>query len=273
MNLVRARSWGQVKPPPGAQIDWGNPLSQGLVFAALINEHGGVPLDLVTGTRAVITNGVTGYDRKLFSGIELSKASSQSLSWTGYKGPLARASVNNQLSVLIIGWDNAPGSAAHDPWFTTIGASVGYRMSSFGATEGVILDNITSGASVGSGADNTAGREIFAVMTYDPAEIRLYQDGSRGWLNAKTGTTNSCSVLAPGGDPKIGPVNGGTCLVYVWHRRLEPTEVANLQAEPYAFIAPPGPKVVYIDLAARLPVTLAGKAAIASGLKLSPVLP
>lgn len=273
MNLVRSRSWGQVKPHPGARIDWGHSLAQGLVFVALVNEHGGAPFDLVTGQRSVITNGITGYDRKLFSGIELSKASSQSLSWTGYTGPLARASVNNQLSVLIIGWDNAPGSAAHDPWFTTIGANVGYRLSSFGQTEGVILDNITSGATVGSGVDNPTGREIFAVMTYDPSEIHLYQD-TVGWLNAKTGTTNSCSVLTPGGAPKIGPINGGTCLVYVWHRRLQPTDIAAVRAEPYAFIAPPGPKVLYFDL--FIPPTgtaraLEAKSATASKLSLSRV--
>jgi hypothetical protein len=51
-TLIRSRSWGQIKPPASAQIDWEHPLSQGLRRVYLFNEAGGLNVDDLTGRTA-----------------------------------------------------------------------------------------------------------------------------------------------------------------------------------------------------------------------------
>src|SRR5690349_5466586 len=91
MNLLRARSWGQVKPPPGSQIDWGHSLAHGLVFCALLNEPSGRPIDLVSGQQSRTATAVDSRQRLARSSWGSSTASSSDALWTGYVGPAARA--------------------------------------------------------------------------------------------------------------------------------------------------------------------------------------
>lgn len=54
---ARKKSWGEVKPPAGSVIDWGDPINVGLVGCWIINERaGGILRDLsaVTGNSALI---------------------------------------------------------------------------------------------------------------------------------------------------------------------------------------------------------------------------
>lgn len=262
-NLVRARSWGQVKPPPGAQIDWGHPLAQGLVFCALLNEQGGAPRDLLTGLGGAVANGAS-FGRFADAGIVFASVSSQSAAWTGITGPVTRAPT---AGLTVAGsMVTGPGNygAASRALISTCNANKGYCLflDSNNNPRFVVNDNIGSGAS-SQAIGSIAVPQFFSLRmsaSYDRSTgTHLYY---RGTQQATNSGNTSVTFVAPGQVPTIGntgtgdtlaPIgflDGGVGYAYIWHRSLTASEHAWLAAEPYAFIAPPGPKILYFGFGA-----------------------
>lgn len=265
MNLVRARSWGQVKPPPGARIDWGHPLAQGLVFASVVNPQGGMPVDLVTGAQGAAANGVTAWGQKAYTEVQFTKASSQSVKWPASGPYMAVPSVG--LSAMVVGFHTAPTTSSLDTFLSNQSGNKGFGLFCHGGPIFGYTNNIGSGTLTSAGPDLTAGREYVILGTYSrPASLlTCYLDGV-----VRSSGACSLTLVAPGQGPEMGHsgggdlgnsyTNGGVGLGYIWHRALSADEAQWLRAEPYAFIAPPAPKVFYMGFnGAGTPVTQPGQ--------------
>lgn len=246
-NLVRSRGWGTVRPPAGAQIDWGHPLAQGIVACALTNEQGGLPVDI---------------------------ARPHAFSFTG--GP------SWGLSLRGVGWQNAAAGNGGFGWATsefvpTNGVTFMLRKFKTDATARTVgfgVATSTDGERCGGflpysdgtvywdfGGSTGNNRISKAGLTFKD-DLWHFVAGTRGMSITQNGievavsgtavtrtatTTNAFSLDGLGGDELLLP-GSDACVVgpgVVWNRELSLEERVWLNAEPYAFIAPPAPRILY----------------------------
>lgn len=271
MNLVRARSWGQAKPPPGSRIDWGHPLALDLTFCALLNEGVAGCTDLVTGHRSTAAAGASSRG----DSVQFASGSSQQFSFGSYTGPATRKAANGQtIAARFAGFAPNFTNVAINAFATATSGNTGLNI---GFENGAQVrffagDNVTFNASINDGILHNAGQSFDAVgVLHDAARMDLY----RGGIRAATTSSSVPHTTVPNFAPRFGNLND--CAVsygYLWGRAITADEAAWLAVEPYAFIQPPGPKVLYFDLfippvgTAR---TLEAKSATASKLSLSRV--
>lgn len=251
-----ARSWGQVKPPPGAQIDWGHPLAQGLTFCALFNERSGRPIDLVRGGMSAYTgtppgwvrpgayesDGIGGNYTKILTDKNLAstaRATVRAKFW-----PISFGS-GGDISTLV---QKGDGSRELAIWFDAsanwqycaLGGSTGSLGAqnvgvSISATVPLFYDMVFAFGHHTDGDGGAAYKNGVVVMP-----LRVIAAANWGTAGAGTGLT-----LAR------GDVNHSTIVydqIQIWNRYLRPEEAAWLAAEPYAFVIPPGPEILYFDL-------------------------
>lgn len=284
MNLVRSRSWGQLKPPPGSQIDSGHSLAEGLAVCFTFNEGIGKAVSLVnsadvmspTGTvqqqaaasgpglycpTTAGNNYMTG--TAVSSAANLSSRAGASIFWFGTF--MGNGNVGSGNRVMI--WQAANIGLARD----TTGAS--------GAKPGILFLNPFNSTNVNLSINSRYGQAISLGFTYHNSGSGTWNTFSNGALlttgnpggavNLSGSTYTLSDTNASAGTP-----NMLTTMVVAWNRPLSPDEMAWIGKEPYAFIAPPGPKILYIDLAPPPPGTaraLEAKSATASKLTLSRV--
>lgn len=254
--LIRPRSWGSQQPPLGSSVDWGHPLAESLASCWLLNEGFGNQLrDLVspnqTGTFATgvprwsgVGAGVLAGQGPLFGGggerIVLpnpsyyavqSGASFTVLSWIATTTTSAITGLSFRCAPTIIGVQGTPTAGAFV--FTTRNDANG-------------LDQIFS-----SGAPATSACVLRSVAgTYAASGAKtIYVDGLPRGASSTSGSFTGFTTAGIGGDAITGNSGAATygpqCF---WRRALQPSEMEWLQAEPFAFILPPAPKILYFDL-------------------------
>jgi len=260
-NIVRARGWGQVKPPPGAQIEWGHPLAQELRTCVLLNdESGGSSYDLVRG-RSYPWSIVAGSPKRVPGGIDLNGGSSE-----GAGDPVFSPAIDRL--------DDKAFSCDGLIFLTgdTSGVAIAVETTS-SAPSG---NNLTSGIGlgVGSGTLDSPGGTLISVNNWVAWQSTAVSVPKHQWVHigfTRQGTTTRVymngrqvhtwtqALAAFGLAPTIAPIGHTVDLdsptrVFgerigfsrSWSRALTSTEFAQLAAEPFAFFAPPAPKIFYI---------------------------
>lgn len=257
------RSWGLQKPPAGSTIDWGHPLAQGLIVCSLFNERGGTPKDLFSGQTWVPQPFNTAPWRPL-----------------GYHSGSSASTGNGALAV----YARRPAAVGSVLWRGVfLGAGVSNSVvfgsdsinSPFVAGLSIFRTCDTSQNNIdfninrdGTGTDldvaaNLSSRYFMPaqfVGTSRTGDQRLY-DGPHligSGTQAYTAFSYPAATFLQNGSLQVVAsryTNAVTIQGCIWDRVLRPEEVAWLAVEPYAFIAPPGPKVIYFDLGGVTPST------------------
>lgn len=250
--ITLPRHW--IKPAPGSQIRWGNPLARGIVMCILMNEGGGTPRD-ATGRSAVPattsatvptwTSDIAGPGRKYV------RASS---TWDEY-GVLNTGVQFNAVpfTILALFRTNSSPSATQQPAGMGLAAKAGYgfRMSTGNANR--FATATTSGASfvaVTGSTINTATL-INAVGTMTGAGAMTYYENGVLQGTASQGSPNLAEGTAvafrTGADNSSASAFDGTLfLTVIWNRVLSFSEIQTLQVDPYAFMIPPSPHALFI---------------------------
>jgi len=239
------RPWSTEKPPVGSEIDWGHPLSQGLVGAWLMNEGGGnIVRDLVKGNNGTLV-GNTNWSSSVkgiatnFDGngdyinipnfkMVVDAFSPFSIVFALY--PLTTADYNQTIGELTTGWNcfrfhTESGSGV----YCGVGGDNGDR---FTPTE-LPLGTVTR---------NSWNNFVFTIDSGNPGFAygsgRFYKNGN---LLAKKTFTSGLNEDWSGfiiGQPDTNTINGKFGRLYIYSRALSPSEIQQLYSEPYCFIQP-----------------------------------
>lgn len=246
------------RPPVGAPIDWANPLTDGLVFAAPLNDWSSTTINNVfagqagafTGTASPAWGSIAGDQALTFPGsayvdygLDRNTELLSTIPWT----LMCRLLVTGATEVL----SRCDGNGSHGwlldvtslliPTVTYIGGggNGGFRPA-LPLSSGV-WSTIAFVDHAGTAAANTTS---------------FYVDGADFGLslnNPASGHLAPTAFPLQIGQTCFGTFNGALAFVYMWARALGPGEVAALTAQPYAIFADPL-RAVYDEL----PVFLAG---------------
>jgi hypothetical protein len=243
MSLIAPfRQWS-MKPPLGAQIAWGDPLARGLVGAWLMNEGGGVPVDLVTNTRSTVTAatwaaGMTGPGMIVNGATDIINTNAQSHIGANGAGSYA---------LRFMPGFSPTDSASH---FMAGAANVGetielvFRKYSdnniyagwFNGTESRV-------ALAATAANMTQNVWQDYVLTWSQSGSILYRNGvSIG--STVTAAKNADISIAWSWLAELNQIGGSSIAGskiewgYLWSRALTPAEVQRLYVNPYALVAP-----------------------------------
>lgn len=238
------------KPPLGASINWGHPLTSGLVNAFLFNEGGGIKVNdsanaSYVGTVAGITLPSWSFDPK-----------EMSISTAGALGPNIQTVIpdTNYLGDLSILWcgafrvagtfhslvfKSALNGATNNPIEFRTENTTPPRLQ-FVDADALNLNTWTCATTVSVGAHHQLGVSRPASLNVAPT---FYVDGVQGAAASgggsavtATGTNANLRFLlrADGGSNLDGQIT----LVYIWRRLLRTDEFQSLQVNPYQFIVP-----------------------------------
>lgn len=252
-GLPRQRgSWGLVKPVQGSSIDWGHPLAKGLIFATILDGSGAV-VDLTTGVRTIkpqtyrLGAGGTGTNS---TAANATKIAAPRLIRSA-NAPVSAFTMTTQFrAVTASDFESGINASA----YTSESINQGWGLSTRGGpgTPGfafVLLNNNGEGvyALLHSTAApwGTLNVPVTWGGTYDGTTGILYVNGL-----SRTSSALSYAAAPAGTTTTIASTDGGSPnfafhLGYAWDRELQPSEMAWLNAEPYAMFAPPGPKRSY----------------------------
>lgn len=262
--LLRPRLWGSDKPTGSVSIEWGHPLTQGLIFADPVVGAGAVTRDLVMPT-------VTGRPSSPGTSLVVQGAvvtppgPTNGMLYSYVQGPLYPShqsySAAQRVMFTSLTGDMYHGYGTHGA--ATLGVGSGSGVLLMGANEPGKLVGITfqnAGPSLAAGVRGpavapTLGRWYDLVGTYSPTRGPvLYIDGvSYNTPYNVTGTIGPISglQLAVGYYPNWLSTGGSkVAYTYLWDRALTSDEVAQLRSYPYDFLSSQNPRNrVWIDLA------------------------
>lgn len=250
MSII-TRKWGNQKPSSGSQINWGHPLSQGLVGAWLMNEGRGKKyINLVNSKPATIL-GTVGW------GIRTK----------GYVFTHANT-VNNGLKFEYIPNGNTTIFAIARRTSDTLTAPAEINVLSAtkegGSRPGILLGMSNTWAAAGSKYKISAECQSTAPAN---TGLNLYVDGKQqvSWSSSDNQlTVNVFYSIAFTGVPGVNQYNlhqlgcshydtfntfAGyveVAVYYTWNRVLSPSEIQQLYVSPYQFIRPITRRVFFI---------------------------
>jgi hypothetical protein len=235
---------GYTKPPAGAQVNWGHPLTQNLVAAYPFLERSGLRVhDLVHGSGADFETGV------LWNGDALTLPATNAGSYT--TGPLIS---NRPFSILL---------GCHDlGTHGTAGAT--FSMGVTGSARQIIIIRPQSTTVIrfamwfddlDATVPSILGRQLHLAFTLDPAFAqKTYDDGKL--INSRTagGFFNGTRAVYFGGNAINTEQIGATFrYVYIYDRALSPDELAWVKAEPYAMLTTPQARKYFVMAATGVP--------------------
>jgi len=268
--LIRPRSWGAVKPPPGSSINWGLPLAQGLYLCFPMNEQGGAPRDLVRGLQTVATPGAgsvgwapMGGRRTVGMGARNTGVGYWSL---GAEGSAPLTSMPTTACTVMLA-RHTVAQAGNDCAFG-IGTDSAHECLAYISFAGTVYWDYGGGA--GANRVSVGGLSLADDTWAFVAGLRGSMIVQNGVVRASQGTAISRMV----GTETFGIGNGGGSstnnagnenrygFFYMWSRELSLTEIQWLHAEPFALLNPPAPKILYFDF--LKPATAAGTPGLAN---------
>lgn len=229
-------SWGTTKPPPGVPLDWGHPLTNGLVIAAPLNEGSGL--------------NVQNYARPAHPGVLNLPATATA--WGADRTGVALVSdgvSDHTTRFPILAIPASPGYSIV-VGFTVKTLSGGSEVQIVGTTDGDVsvtfLDDKVLFWSEFSFVQHhlavTAGPHYQAVCVQDGMA-----NTKRVWQNGEPGTsTTTAGAGFPGTYAELcfltGIRNGFLGLVdyfFLYNRVLNDQEIKQLYAEPFGMFVPP----------------------------------
>lgn len=248
-------NWGRTKPPPGTGIDWGCPLTRGLVGCWLLNDRAGRSArDLAGGAHGSIAAGVTwrggltGTTLKFNNsvGVDITAASSAKL-------------LSNTLTVeSLVFYDNTSlTQGIFEKTNSSNNVNTCYNLfidTSFAYFR--VMDSAL--AQHDSSVSIAVNRWHHIVGTYDRTNVRLFVDTEPTTPTAFTGTvsdgTNGLAELGILGNA-VYPFYDRIEYVRIWSRALSRADIEQLYAQPYAMFAPPVWRRYFVPAAAGPAVT------------------
>jgi hypothetical protein len=239
-SLIRPQLWGMQKPPAGATLRSGHPLAPATAW--LLNDGGGALAHDLGGR----------YPLTLSSGTALGPGGLLLDNNTAHRAEGAGPSINGAVpwSYLI---RHRPGAINANMNLVNVG-SVGANLQnlSFRIINSTTLAansyNFDHSATVPAMVAGTSYTEVLATAS-DGSAFRQYHNGvevlSSTWSAGTLNTDNNWQLGVSNQSFYFWAYQGEIETVYVYPRQLTPTEVAWLEAEPWAPLAPPAPTLRY----------------------------
>lgn len=236
--LLQRNLGAQASPGNARTIDRGHPLAQGLIWLLFadgpnpVNLAGmHIPMSEKSGPFTYLSApGVTGRHYKQAKGTDTGLYSS------------ASTAIPVPASSFSMAWFGVPLSfQASSPFIsmmTVEGVANTFLRFGDGALAPEKAQWVVGGTKLNGTLTNPTNVPTLIVGTSASSGLRLY---SRGVLDNSTATTNAAATV----DPGLGTDGGGRGLdgfhIYqaVWNRVLSAAEVAQLNAEPFAFLSRP----------------------------------
>ena len=258
--LVRTKKWKDIKPSGMVEIDWNNPLSQGLVGYWLINEGAGNVRDLVLGHDGVLTG-------------------ASALWGVGPDGRIVNTPAGNTDYIDI------PDTADHDIVFAITygllftprtlpfaafggiwrrgaatdasgGQNINWMLQGMGAAstlQAVMSSDVDNNDFIAASVDCVQDQRCYAVGTWDVDNKSITVDGVKN-----TAATDGTPTQIEGGATKtwIGRRNSDGPhadyhAAWVYDRVQNDGEIAALHEAPYQVIRP-AKQVLYFDVTAAV---------------------
>lgn len=220
-------SIGNVKPPVGSVVNWGHPLSNGLVGCWLFNEGGGNTAASIGGINIA---GVFGIATKTWdsTGVKFTTSTSGGFS-TGIKSPISgRKPVTVFVSVIPYVLDGS-GSLfiANDSECILYGSNAGvtFICNSFATN-----DRVVGGSIIANKVNTLAG-------TFDGTNLSVYSNGLIGGSVIPTGSYGTGTNFTIGPNSAMGIQTRATiCNAMYYNRALSADEIKSLHENPYQMI-------------------------------------
>jgi hypothetical protein len=240
----KTRQYRDTKPPPGSMLNFGHPLSQGLVGCWLMNEGGGSKvINLATNISSSFANS-SGFNfswKQSLKGMSLETLRAN-------KSYIPVGSINVRF-ISIVAY--CPEIEAGNGQDTIImckdynGANVPYCLN-IGAVTGA-----TAGMGFYDGGWRISGlntelrgyRDKFVVGTYDGITLKFYINAKLDASANYTATslpqnTQQTDIGRYASDSANGWFGGKLSYVYLYSRALTPSEIQSLYEAPYQIILP-----------------------------------
>jgi hypothetical protein len=223
------------KPPLGTPIDWGHPLSRGLVGAWLLNERGGNPTDLVNrvalaGSGTWSAHGLqtagTGVGVEATLPTHLRLQAPLTVVWFGVRLGSNDSSAHI-FGLLTNNSDSSPWVSACFQWDGSNTIRYIYNNGGFVYTP--------------LGIGMTTNVPCMLVATHTPSGVTVYKDGAQVTTNGTTGTiTYDSSALVAFGNYTGVNRNSNLDSIFglLYNRALSAAEIRQLYADPYSFLRP-----------------------------------
>lgn len=240
------RHWGRYKPPPGGGINYGHPLSQGLLLAVPFVEGSGYPRDYVSGKTLGVGVGAISIAPVAWQMTALGPA----FKFTGAASALGAVTpyvfgANGQGTLVV--WTIVGG------YGELIGCNVGTNQD-FTITNSSFYSQWEGyfGNSVGG---NSQYDQVFGgALTVDTARVQMLAFTHRG---AEAGFIYTNGVFVGGSTAQNDPAANGNWFIgwsytgaiiqaLVYKRPLTQAEIKWLALEPFAWMTPPEPKLFYM---------------------------
>ena len=261
MYAGKNRNWGSIKPPPGTLIDWGHPLSYGLIGCWLLNEVGSGRIIDSTGRHppGSLVNAPT-WDRGMFGpAMQFSNASNTYIN-IGNSIPL-RGLGQFSISCWAYPTSTTANRAFISEWegcTSANGSTFTWGMNQNGANAvQFYVDNQATGCgSGGSGQWNSVTVQNVwqhLVVTFDGtlgvgSKSQLYRNGvqqvkandSINVTTTGTFTTNPLTIGTLDGISPKWPFDGKLDNYQMWNRVISQAEARKLYTAPFDFFRPFG---------------------------------
>lgn len=246
MAAIRTKAWGQQKPALGSQLLPGHRLGRGMQWLTLLNETGGSPRDLIRGDAGTLTNNTA-----------WSPIGGGGLSFDGTDDYVAWSSIlpglNSAVGTFFIRCAsiNALDASGIVFWGTNTGSSVFFQIpSSASALAAAFGRTVTLSSLVGSNFISSNPQTFVFSSDGTTSGLKIYWNGTLpgqsagGAPVAFTAGAKSFrlgSWLGGSNWDMSGVINVAGFTSAIWSQ----ADAQWFHAEPYAFIAPPGPRRSY----------------------------
>lgn len=235
---IKKRPWGSIKPPVGSVVDWGDPISAGLVGCWLFNEGGGTIVNNI-GTGGLRNTGTFSTANAILDTTWTTGKYGKSLNHTSahtQNGILLRSGIVTGTTFTYVGWAyvTAVTGGLYNNLFTSTSSS-GLWITNGKMTFFYGADHLNSTAT-------TANTWTMFAVTVQGGNVTFYFNGK-----ADGTATGAPSFTADGmlcDSSAAEQLVGGMSHCRFYNRALQAGEIQRLYLEPFAGIIPNRRRIV-----------------------------
>jgi hypothetical protein len=243
---IITKNWRDKKPPLGSQLNFGHPLSRGLVGCWLMNEGGGLKVnDLISKNNGSLINGIVWQNQDILSkGVDgfINIGNSNNFNFTtqnfsvvfGIKHNSIQSTGTTKNTVFFYKGDYQVNGwyIQRSPSDTPIGSL------SLTTNQSTVSQQTTTGADVVK--VNEFG--IYAVVR-NGSNCKIYKNG----IDTGATSANHLNPTSSSNNLQLGKYSSNTTnfffdgtwrFAYIYNRALSPSEIQSLYVAPYQFIQP-----------------------------------